>query len=164
MTPTFTVILPTCGRATLSRSIDSVASQLQTGDELLVLHRMAPWGNKARNEAIDGRAAGSHLWFMDDDDMATDNALADIRAGVADDPDRVHLFRMQYRDGQTIWRDPVVRCGNVSTIMMVVPNQPDRLARWGTRYESDFDFLGETLAIRGEIPVWHEEIVGLVRP
>ncbi len=164
MTPTFTVVLPTCGRATLGRTLDALAPQLQYGDELLVLHRMAPWGNKARNEVIEGRAAGSHLWFMDDDDMPTPDALEDIRAGVSENPDRVHLFRMQYRDGKTIWREPVVRVGNVSTILTVVPNDPDRLGRWGTRYESDHDFIAETLQIRGEEPVWHEEVVALVRP
>ncbi len=163
MTPTVTVIVPTCGRTSLGRTLQSLAPQLQTGDELLVLHRKAPWGNIARNEAIP-RATGTHIWFMDDDDTATPDALEHIRAGVAEDPERVHLFRMQYRDGKVIWREPIVHVGNVSTILMVVPNEPDRLAKWGTRYESDADFLIETLKIRREEPVWHEDVVALVRP
>ncbi len=163
MTPTFTIIVPACGRATLGRTLESLAPQLRTGDELLVLHRQAPWGNQARNEAIP-RAVGTHIWFMDDDDMATDTALDDIRNGVAEDPERVHLFRMRYRDGRVIWREPIVHVGNVSTILMVVPNEPDRLATWGTRYESDADFLIETLKIRGDEPVWHEQVIALVRP
>ncbi len=163
MTPTFTVIVPTMGRATLVRTLQSLAPQLERDDELLVLRRHAPWGNAARNEAI-ARATRTHLWFMDDDDMAADGALDAIRAGVAEQPDRVHVFKMRYSDGRTIWNDPVVRVGNVSTVMLVVPNEPGRVAQWGTRYEADHDFLAQTLTLRREEPVWHEEIVALVRP
>lgn len=163
MTPTFSIIVATSGRPTLTRTLASLAPQLEHGDELLVIrNNEAPWGHATRDEAIT-RANGSHLWFMDDDDIATDDALSVIRSEVAAEPDSVHVFRMQ-QNQLLLWKDPVVRVGNVGTPMMVVPNVPGKIGGWGTRYEADGDFLLETLSLRGDTAVFHEHIVALIRP
>ncbi len=163
MTPTFSIIVATSGRDTLTRTLASLAPQLEHGDELLVIRNdEAPWGHATRDEAL-GRAKGSHLWFMDDDDIAADLALAEIRIAVSKQPDAVHIFRMK-QGNLILWRQPVVRIGNVGTPMMVIPNVPGKLGRWGTVYEADGHFIAETLAIRGDEPVFHEQIVALIRP
>ena len=42
MTPTFSIIVATCGRPTLTRTLESLAPQLEHGDELLVTFKEAP--------------------------------------------------------------------------------------------------------------------------
>lgn len=165
MTPTFSIIVPTCGRSTLTRTLASLAPQLAHGDELIVTRRDdAPWGHAARDEAIQ-RAAGSHLWFMDDDDTAADGALATIRETVALNPDAVHVFRMLTGAGHVYWSEPVAQIGQVGTPMMVVPNVPGKLGVFdGAGYEGDGHFLLSTLALRGDAAVFHEAIVALIRP
>lgn len=163
MTPTFSIIVATSGRTTLTRTLASLAQQLEHGDELLVIrNNQAPWGHATRDEAMK-RANGSHLWFMDDDDISTPDALSEIRAAVSLRPDAVHIFRMQ-QDRLVLWQQPIARVGNVGTPMMVIPNQPGKVGGWGTRYEADGDFLMETLALRGDQPVFHEHVVALIRP
>jgi len=122
----------------------------------------APWGHATRNECI-ARASGSHLWFMDDDDVATDDALTSIRAAVSARPGSVHVFRMK-TSREILWRAPVAAVGNIGTPMMVVPNVPGKLAQWGTQYEADGHFLVDTLALRGDQAIFHKHIVALIRP
>lgn len=164
MTPTFSIIVPTSGRPTLQRTLASLAPQIEHGDELIVTRRDdAPWGHAARDEAMK-RAAGSHLWFMDDDDAAAEGALAAIREAVAQKPDAVHIFRM--RGPRRVYNsEPEVRVGHVGTPMIVVPNEPGKLGRWdGHGYEGDGHFAVETVALRGNEPVFHDTIVALIRP
>ncbi len=163
MTPTFSIIVATCGRPTLTRTLESLAPQLEHGDELLVIRNdNAPWGHATRDEAM-RRAKCSHLWFMDDDDIAADFALSEIRLTVAELPDAVHVFKMKHGD-LILWKDPVVRIGNVGTPMMVVPNVSGKLGSWGESYEADGHFLIQTIALRRDIPCFHEQIVALIRP
>ncbi len=171
MTPTLSIIIATSGRPTLIRTLQSLAPQLEHGDELLVIRRDdAPKGNTTRDEAMP-RAAGSHLWWADDDDVATDDALAIIRREVGRDPGAVHVFRMEgdvYHDGvrRVLWEDPAIRFGNVGGSMVVVPNIPGCLGTWEHPPVDggDFHFLSGTLALLGRGPVWHPEIVALIRP
>lgn len=158
------ILVASSGRTTLARTLLSISPQLEPGDELLVdVNDDAPWGHAARNRLM-ARARGTHLLFMDDDDAYLDGALKLARAAAELTPDRVHIFQMRYPDGDVLWRTHDVEVGNVSTIMLMVPNQPDDLGVWSDRYEGDFDFLAETLELRGDAPVWHEDVIAAVRP
>ena len=157
------IICATGGRDTLPRALESATSQLESGDEILVVRLDCHWGHEARDLAMP-RALGTHLMFLDDDDAYVPGALAIVRAALTEEPDRVHIFRMRYQDGHEIWSSPTVACGNISTIMLVVPNTPGKLGSWGSAYEGDFQFLSETLALRAEEPIFHEDVIGLVRP
>jgi len=131
------------------------------GDELIVdVNDDAPWGHKARNRMMQ-RAKGDFICFQDDDDIYLPGAFERIRAGTERDFNRVHIFRMEYF-GQILWTEPVVREGNVSTQMFVVPNEPKKLGAWGTVYESDFYFLRDTVKLLGD-PVWHEDLIAHYR-
>jgi Rad3-related DNA helicase len=77
---------------------------------------------------------------MDDDDVFTPDALAAIRGGIAEHPERVLLFRMD-NYGTLLWRDRAIRYGNVGTPMVVVPNNPARLASW--RF-GDYEFIRDS--------------------
>ncbi len=166
-TPTFSVIVPTCGRPSLLATLASLAPQLGPGDELIVVRNDdAPWGHKARDEAIT-RAKGTHLWFMDDDDVATPDALETIRRYVTADPKSFHIFRMRNLDnGLITWDKPEPRHGEVGTPQMVPPNKRGKLGKWdGGGYSGDAHFLQSTIVARDdEAPVFHEEIVALIKP
>ena len=111
---TFSVIVPTRGRRSLAATLDSVAEQLEPGDELLVrCTRDEDFGNAARRSLIE-RARGTHLVFIDDDDQLALDALATMRNVAREHPGRVAIFRMRFLGGRLLWRDPVLRERNVS--------------------------------------------------
>ena len=176
------IIVASSGRETLERTLESARSQMCDGDELLVaIQTDCPWGHKARNQLM-RCARGDALCFMDDDDAYTPGALDTIRAAFEAEPSRMHLFRMRYAHGDELWREQDVRCGNVSTQMVVVPRERVTGAarawtmraqdwkiemlgppQWGDRYEGDYDFIAASHQLLGD-PVWHEEAIALVRP
>jgi glycosyltransferase involved in cell wall biosynthesis len=158
------VIIPTVGRPCLARAVESVTTQLLPGDELIVKHdATGDWAATPRTEAM-WQAVGDYLLFLDDDDVYQPGALRIVRAALAENPDRVHIFRVWLREHQrTIWIEPEVKESNVTTQGIVVPNKPDQLGRWGTRYEGDYDFLVSTLERHSEPPVWHPEVIATWR-
>src|SRR2546423_1592900 len=86
---TFSVIVPTSGRSTLLGTLESIVSQLEPGDEVIVVRDGAgDWGHSARNAAMP-RAKGTHLLFQDDDDQYANGALAEMRRFAREQPDRI---------------------------------------------------------------------------
>jgi glycosyltransferase involved in cell wall biosynthesis len=171
--PTLSIIIPTRGRKTLERTLRSIAGQLQPGDELLVLcDATGDSGDSARMSAME-RARGTHLAFMDDDDVYAPGALEKMRRFARDHPGRVGIFKMEHPVGTTHWRggEPVLRYANVSTQNFLVPNVPGRLGRWtdrpprpsGGAYDGDYAFIVQTVELQGE-PLFVDEVTVLVRP
>jgi glycosyltransferase involved in cell wall biosynthesis len=154
---TFSVIVPTGGtrQKTLMRTLRSLTSQLEHGDEIIVSRYDCHWGHIARNLAMP-RCAGTHLMFCDDDDSFVPKALSRARKVISENPNRVHIFAML--QGEMLFKphDPP-GCGGVGTPMIVVPNVKKKLGSWGeTNYEGDWLFLDSTLKIRGDEPILHE--------
>ena len=162
MSVTFSVIVPTKGRETLTRTLASVAPQLENGDELLVMRLDCVWGNEARDLMM-AKATGSHLLFMDDDDVYAPGALAIVRSAVAQAPDRFHVFRMRHGDGVT-WASETFAACNIGTPMACFRNGPT--ARWADDDSptSDFEFFRQTLVMVGGEPIFHEDVIAVVRP
>ena len=161
----FSVIVPTCGRRTLGRTLESIHSQMVPGDELLVDANCDPWGDHAR-ERMMAKATGTWLLFMDDDDVYASGALDLVRTAIEPERHAMHIFRMAYQDlgGRTLWTDREIHYGNVGTPMVVVPNIPAKLGRWSefNHYGGDFDFIQSTAR---QMPVeWHEDVIAIVRP
>jgi glycosyltransferase involved in cell wall biosynthesis len=162
---TFSVIVPTCGRRTLAATLDSVAEQLEPGDELLVRSSTDDVFGHATRQALMERAGGTHLLFIDDDDQLARGALEAMRRVAQDDPRRVAIFRMRFLDGRILWREPVLQARNVGTPMFLVPNVPEKLGRWeNPEYPrmADWSFISGTVALQGE-PIFREEIVAHIR-
>lgn len=168
--PTLTVIIPTIGRTTLPRTLESIDTQDTTpGDQTLVIFDDPPhddWGAWARTQGM-RKARGDFLLFMDDDDEYLPGAFDAVRASVRRAPDRAHIFRMvrAHPFGDVIWtRKNLARPGQVSTQMIVVPNDRNRMGTWTNRYEGDFDFLTSTLALLGSEPVWCDAVIAKQYP
>lgn len=162
---TLSVIVATSGRTSLAATLDSIAEQLEPGDELLIrCSDDDDFGNRTRQSLME-EARGSHLVFMDDDDQFARGAFAAMRRVAAKNPGRVAIFRMRYLDGSVIWRDPVLRGRNVSTQMFLVPNVRGKLGRWEnsdyTRM-ADWSFISQTAELQGE-PLFCDEIVAHFR-
>lgn len=174
------IIVPTVGRPSLAATLASLVSQLDRsagGDEVLVIggpagavepfvgdvirHIPCPpgrhWGCEERTLGI-SQARQSHLAFLDDDDVWVPGARAAIARAIAETPDRPILFRMCFPSGLILWADPVLRCGNVGTPMIVIPNDPIRLGRWTVRYCGDYEFLASMRWAASDI-VWCDEVI-----
>ncbi len=162
------ILVPTVGRASLSATLASITGQLHPGDECIVQRDdSGDWGATARNKMMAG-AQGSHLLFMDDDDVYLPDGLAVVRRALQRDPDRPHLFRMRRgapcHDTFPPSGTTAVECGLVSTQIFVCPNVKARLGQWSQRYECDYDFVASTLALYPEgSMVRHDDIIALWR-
>ena len=162
---TFTIIVGTGGRKTLRRTLKSITSQLEPGDELFLLRdESGDAGDTPRNQTMH-RAAGSHLLFMDDDDVYVPGAFAKMRRFADENPGRIGIFRMRYTSGPDRWRVPELKNRNVSTQIFLVPNVPGKLGVWEHRgtVHGDYVFIEETARLQGE-PVFVDEVTVRVRP
>jgi glycosyltransferase involved in cell wall biosynthesis len=184
-----TIILPTIGRPSLKGSLDSIAMQLGMYDQVFVVadgqypeskklvesygiqyayfelsdgpHN--DWGARARNFALP-KAKKAYIAFMDDDDCYLPGAFAKIRAAIQALPGKPFIFRMLHGTS-ILWTREEVAVGNVSSQMVVVPNQQEKLGRFGVRYEGDFDFIQSTAGLYacGYDPfIWRNEIIAIL--
>jgi len=178
------IVIPTLGRPTLAATLQSC----KDADEVIVVLDKArgatelacrltenarliegSWGvtggHAGRVEGIK-IATGTHLAFMDDDDVYTPGAVDLMREAACDVP---VIFRMDHYRHGILWRDREVRFGNVSTQMYVVPNDSERLGTWTPHIPGlpepggDYTFMAETVAKMGG-PIWREEITSVIRP
>lgn len=185
-----TVIIPTLGRKTLPATIASIASQLNAEDAVVVVSEgsnqdvknlvthcanLYPhvdwtftvayggcWGHPNRNYVLDNHVYTSHVWTLDDDDVATKNALSSLRAHMGDP---WTIFKMTFGEGHfangvTCWREQKIQAGDIGTPMLYAPISK---ARFGHAYMGDLDYANALQAELGE-PIWAEDVVCLVRP
>jgi len=126
------IIVPTCGRTSLVRTLDSiVAAGLLPTDEVIVVgdgprpsaeelvknfrkdypgfqvryFEHGPtfcFGNAQRQFGI-GEATGTHLLFIDDDDAYVLGAIDEIRKHIQENPDRVLIFRVESHTPRHTW-------------------------------------------------------------
>lgn len=158
-----TFIVPTCGRPTLSRTLDSIASQIADGDEIIVIcNKNAIWGNASRDKAME-MATTTHMAFIDDDDVYAEGALDIARRAVEEWPEHVHVFRMHSPKDNNPWNRKDFAPGQVGTPMVVWPRMGD-YPRWAEDDSgiSDYHFISK--AQSGRPVMWHEEVLAVVRP
>ena len=158
-------IVPTSGRATLARTLASIASQIEQGDEILVYcDKSAKWGNSSRDRMME-QASGTHLLFIDDDDAYADGALELVRKAVAEWPEHIHVFRMRSPRDNDPWNGQEVKPGNLATPMLVWPNVGP-FPPWAADDSgvSDFRFIEQSIRNLKRELIWHEEVLAIVRP
>lgn len=160
---TFTVIVPSSGeRPTLGRTLESISSQMQVGDELLCLvNRDGHYGAKSIDSGQQ-RARATHLLYCDDDDIFVPGAFDRIRAWAAEHPKTVGIFRRAYLGGIQ-WDTPVLVHGNIQRMCLCVPNVPGKLPVWDeTPFESNI--VEQTVDLQGIGYEFVDQVVGLTRP
>lgn len=170
-----TFLVPTVGRFSLMETLRSI--ECIDGDEILIVGnpgrvplddrcRVLPcppggdWGHAERNFAMP-YARGRYIAHIDDDDRYAPGTRALMADAIEKTPDRPVLFRMQFPNSITLWDEEEVRCGNVGTPMMLIPNQPEMLGSWGSFVGGDCSFL-ESSKWRYADYVWRPEIIALL--
>lgn len=176
-----TFIVPTIGRPSLRKTLLSI--ETLPGDEVIVVGNVqasmtsvnfvkgttrvlipcAPggdWGHAERNLATP-RARCQYIAHIDDDDVYVPGTRALMQDAIKNNPGRPTIFRMRYPNGITLWAEPAVRCGNVGTPMMLIPNRPTMMGTWGSFVGGDCHFL-ETSKWKPEDYAWRPEVVALL--
>lgn len=200
MAATLTVVIPTRGRPSLWATLASLVDQLEDGDEAIVVADSGPagctdaairivnefqpaqltyleasapgslYGNAQRDVGM-AAAPGSHLCFIDDDDVYENGALDLIRDTCEEDWNAAHVFRARWGSGHPaagveLWRQPEVREQNIATPMVVLPNRVYARGWMDGNHRdtmSDFAFLAAAIAECDSV-CWHPDVVATVRP
>lgn len=179
------IIIPTLGRPSLeatlascstadqvvvvldtSRGTTTLPCELPPNAALCVAAEFGVTGGHAGRVAGIPFATGTHLAFMDDDDVYTPGAVDAMRDVACDLP---VIFRVDHYQHGVIWRDPNIWFGNVTTQQYLVPNRPELLGSWTPirpdwpQPGGDCTFIQETAANFGGV-VWRKEIIAELRP
>lgn len=154
---TISFIIPSMNRSSLHKTIASI--EAMEGDEILVEFDLPPtggWGNEQRNAAI-LRASGKYLAFIDDDDAYVKGHRAIMGKAMRDNPGYPNLFRIQYPNGRKLWERRELTPGNISTQMILIPNDREMFDWWKPR-RNMADYLFVESWKWPEI-IWREEII-----
>lgn len=169
-----TFIIPTIGRPSLVKTLASIVTW--PGDEIIVVGGIKPtgdrrpryiphppgrdWGHTERN-IVTPLACNRYIAHIDDDDVYVPNARQFMADAILKTPGRPVLFKMQYPNGITLWEERVIRCGNVGTPMMLIPNMPTKLGKWASYIGGDCAFL-QSCKWKPEEFVWRSEVIALL--
>lgn len=157
---TISFIIATIGRDSIKKTLSSI--ETWPGDEVLVI-QFEPefrkgWGGQERTVGI-AKASDDYLAFIDDDDYYLSGHRQIMHQAILENKkNHPILFRMKYPLGRVIWDDPKLRCGNVGTPMIFIPNQKEMIPPWGDRYHADFDFVN-CFGWQARKIIWRPEII-----
>jgi hypothetical protein len=179
-------IVPTVGRESLARTLASI--ETLPGDEVVlvgsvqalasagamtncfagrnVLQRFIPcppgrdWGHAERN-FVTPLCRGRYLAHIDDDDWYAPGTRVWMQEAITQTPDRPVLFRMRFPNGITLWQEPELRCGNMGTPCILIPNEPTKLGTFGSFVGGDCHYM-ETMKWRQDEIVWRPEVIALL--
>jgi hypothetical protein len=82
------VVIPAMGRKSLGDAVASIVPQLMFEDQLIIemdWPLSLDFGNRARDVGA-SKAQTTHIWFLDDDDIALPGALGAMRGAIEEDP------------------------------------------------------------------------------
>ena len=156
------VVIPTTGRYTLK---DAQMSAADADEIITVPDETGDNGYTPRTKGMHS-ATGTHIAFLDDDDVYLPGAIDLMREAACDVP---VIFRMDHPHHGILWREPELRFGNVGTPMFLVPNIPAKLGEWAPHNPKlkepggDFTFISGCVERMGGV-VWREEVICRVRP
>lgn len=125
-------------------------------------------GNPQRDLGIQV-ARGTHLCFLDDDDVYTPGALTTMRAAAR--PDRVVVCRVRLapmHGHRVIWKEPVLELDNVSGLGLVCP-RVSGLPGWKGHplyapRGADYQWAADVCDLLGTRPLFEDHLVAVARP
>lgn len=186
------LIVPTCGRATLTATLRSILSQVEPTDQVIVISdgrnpatrrmvaevvaatdavvapeyvehpRVRGPGGRLRNYALDHLVEGTHVAAIDDDDIYLPGALSLLREAATTVPT---IFRMKFGAAHRA-------CGTVlwhkpkiafSNVGTPMVVAPVGHSRFGLEFASDFVYYCSLMA-EFQTAVWREEVIAEIRP
>lgn len=192
---TFSIITPTVGRDTFWAALDCVQEQMLLGDEHLIwmdfmdedfrkklLNRpdvqrriyagprmsggLGRFGNPGRDILLNLDPRGTHIIYLDDDDLLMPNALAEIRKCVSMDPTIPHMFCAEQKSSGIVLRAFESATGNyekytVCGSQLVAPNyrpppvwdHPDE-----DPYTREVAVIKQVLERSGGKHMWHDGV------
>ena len=193
-TPWLSVVIPTIGRPTLRRTLESLRVQPECeGVEVLVVADTfggAPatleetradvlergftmlehdggqhcYGQPQRTHGA-RTAKAPYVWFSQDDNIAAPDSLAAIGAAIdSQSAPRPLFFRFRAFWGEIIWRAPFLDLGNIDADCLVFPRHIAQSVEWGLRYEGDYDAARAAYDLSLGNVAWRDEIVAIARP
>lgn len=154
------VVIPTLGRSSLTRTLKSVMPQLIDGDELIVIADTAGdvWNSRRAlmrcRRGLHAKHVWSHLVSGPGNEEGQGYSQREFGVRYADkshivfiDDDDIYaegalalfrehacevpvIFRMDHPYLGLVWNTPELRFGNVGTPMFVVPNKKSKLGEW----------------------------------
>jgi cellulose synthase/poly-beta-1,6-N-acetylglucosamine synthase-like glycosyltransferase len=191
-TPLLTLMIPTAGRDTLARCLESIRSQEDAPSyEVIVIGdtyerdlsevraAVKEYGPRFRYTAHDAehhcfghcqlnhgltKARGRFVHCQDDDDIYAPNALATIAEALEPDIAGVpHLFRFRSYWGPEFWvQEGLVQEGLIGGHCLVAPRKA--AGQFTCRYTGDFDWVKSTLDKSGGKAIWHSDLICIARP
>lgn len=109
-------------------------------------------------------AHGEWVWFAQDDNVATPQALHYIYSATHDaGAPRLFIFRVLTYWREVVWREPHLAQGNVDADCLVMRRDIAREVNWGLRYEGDYDAAVQAAKLSEAIG-WGTEVVAVARP
>lgn len=182
MSVTFSIVVPTIGRASLKNTLASIKSQeLVPQDEVILVgdgHR--PEAEEIfNNSGLNGRyiytsfegkhgrmprtlgigiAQNDFIMLLDDDDTYVSGMLREVRATVHKRPG-LYLYKTQWPDnGMRIPKEEKIYCGNVTSGCVVTSNIVGKIGRWEEPYNGDFAFIYSTAQLWGPKNVFYPNL------
>jgi glycosyltransferase involved in cell wall biosynthesis len=169
MSTNLSIIIPTCGRETLNRTLRSVQNAgIDPNDEVIVVgdgpqpvadricrvyrervglpvvYMDGPtthgFGGAQRNLGMIA-ATREHLMFMDDDDEYVEGVFPHVRKVIQENLGKPIIAKMRHRTVGVIWINKIIQVGNIGTQMLIVPNVKERLAQWPDNYIAEVAFI-----------------------
>lgn len=174
------IIIPTSGRDTLEKTIDSIQYQASKNDDIIVVgdgidpqvnfkaYNLGPTNDYGASQRNFGLMVGNNPWimFIDDDDVYTNNAFDTVKKYLK--APEIHIFKMTYshlHSNNTLWKTKEIKYGNIGTPMFIVPRIFEKLPPWVGRYGHDLDFIEMFIKLNPDLPItWHDEIISIIRP
>lgn len=129
------IVIPAMGRRHLGDTVASVVPQLSPEDQLIIemdWPLTLDFGNRARDLGA-AKAKTSHIWFLDDDDIALPGALEAMRAVIDDDPKTGWVFQVE-AGGRTLPDKEALQYSGGCQCYLV----PNQIPRWAGRTDLEW--------------------------
>lgn len=189
--PLLSVVIPTIGRPSLDRLLDSIPDdhsievivvgdtydcdfikdlaaargRLSGNNRYWYMHDGGAhcWGHPQRNYGM-SVATGQWLMFSQDDNVYAPGAFDAIAHAVAGNHQRPLLFKVMTWQAGVVWTAPMLREGDIDADCLVVPNVRAKLGVWTSRYNGDWDMLSHTAELWDNDIGWRPELIASALP